>query len=106
MQPRKKISLDQRAACQHDVVIPTLDLANGTGENYKFEALSVPIVPSNLMRLEWSHVNLEIGHTWEGAEFPRCEATALLMLRDGASRRRQRLDYPFATPTGRLARPR
>jgi len=44
------------------VVIPTLDLANGTGENYKFEALSVPIVPSNLMRLEWSHVNLETSH--------------------------------------------
>jgi len=62
VQPRKKISLDQRAACQHDVVIPTLDLANGTGENYKFEALSVPIVPSNLMRLEWSHVNLETSH--------------------------------------------
>jgi len=48
VQPRKKISLDQRAACQHDVVIPTLDLANGTGENYKFVALFVPIVPSTL----------------------------------------------------------
>jgi hypothetical protein len=48
VQPRKKTSLDQRAACQHDVVIPTLDLANGTGDNYKFVALSVPLVPSTL----------------------------------------------------------
>jgi len=48
VQPRTKISLDQRAACQHDVVIPTPDLANGTGDNYKFVALSVPIVPSTL----------------------------------------------------------
>jgi hypothetical protein len=34
------------------------------------------------------------------------EATALLMLRDGGSRRRHRLDHPFATPTGQLARRR
>jgi integrase len=72
-------------------------------------ALATGLRQSNVLRLEWSHVNLEAGHTWVGAEQSKNRkpiavppnATALEVLRRQLAKHPVRVFTYRGKPLGR-----